>query len=187
MQLTSEQKSQVHCEWGLVNQQSCIGRMTALSTAFKCDIATVKNYISNHQQKKRKAANVAILPAVGSEPTRVQQLEENPLIPHQHELNDILIPMPRKVHIVASEKMPGYQMFLHDLGKELKALKQDDSQAKLIQINEFQMVTSDSGKWVALSQNEHDEYAARAHREMLASKENVDSTGGSIAEIQEAQ
>ncbi|KAJ3231505.1 hypothetical protein HDU77_001088, partial [Chytriomyces hyalinus] len=200
MPLTNKQKSQV-CrevdEAGLVNQRSCIDRITALSAAFECDIATVKNYISNHRQKKRKAADVAVLPAVGSESTHIQQLEANPSIPaYHHELNDIVVPMPRKVRIVASEQMPGYQMFLRDLGKELKdankALKKDDSQAKLLQINEFQMVTSDSGvqigsKWAALSQNERDEYAARAHSQMLVSKENVDSTGGSIAEIQEAQ
>ncbi|KAJ3244218.1 hypothetical protein HDU78_011245 [Chytriomyces hyalinus] len=67
----------------------------------------------------------------------------------------------------------------------------EDSQAELLQMNEFQM-TSDSGgqvrsRWAALSQNERDEYDATAHSQTMANKENLDLAGKSNAEIQEAQ
>ncbi|KAJ3259751.1 hypothetical protein HDU77_001665 [Chytriomyces hyalinus] len=199
MPLTKEQAHRVHHEVdeaGLVNHKSCLDRITALSTAFKCDVATVKNCISNHQQKKKRAANAAAVSAVGSGSTRIQQPDENPPIPnHLQELDDILVQKPRKVRLVASENTPGYHLFLRTIGKEMKEenkrRRKDDSQAELIQMNEFQMVTSDSGvqlgsKWAALSQHERDEYARKARSLVLATKENVDATGSST-ELHEAQ
>ncbi|KAI8826506.1 hypothetical protein BJ741DRAFT_425536 [Chytriomyces cf. hyalinus JEL632] len=201
MPLTKEQKGRVRHEVdhaGLVNQVSCTDRITALSTELQCDIETIKIFINNYRQARRKAAgDVRAVPAAGPEPTCDQQPEKNLSSPADlQELNDILVQRPRKVRIVASEKMPGYQMFLRKLGRDLndanKALKKDNSQAELLRMNKFQMVTSESGvqlgsKWAALSQDERDEYERMARDQIYASKENMDSTGGSISEIREAQ
>ncbi|KAI8837266.1 hypothetical protein BJ741DRAFT_597957 [Chytriomyces cf. hyalinus JEL632] len=124
MPLTKEQSARVRHEVdhaGLKNLVSCNDRITALSAEFQCDVKTVKISISNYQQlKKRKAANDGVVPAVGLEPTHDQQLEKSPSIPDLCELHDILVQKPRKVRLVTSEKMPGYQMFLRTLGEQLK-------------------------------------------------------------------
>ncbi|KAJ3385230.1 hypothetical protein HDU80_000719 [Chytriomyces hyalinus] len=196
MPLTKEQSNRVRHEVdhaGLVNRVICKDRIAALSTEFQCDIATVKNAINNHWQNKRKsAAKEHAVPAIEPEPTCDQQPKENLSL---RELNEILIQKPRKLRLVVSEKTTGYQMFLRKLGKELedanKELKKEDSQAELLKMSEFQMVTTDAGaqvgsKWAALHPEEREEYERMARSQMLASKENVDLAGGS-AEIQEVQ
>ncbi|KAJ3395495.1 hypothetical protein HDU80_010303 [Chytriomyces hyalinus] len=200
MPLTKEQASRVRHEVdqaGLVNQRSCDSRITDLSAELQCNVNTMKNFINNYRQsKKRKATNVHTVPAAEPEPTHDQQLVENPSISaHLQELNDIVVQRPRKVRVVALEKLPGYHLFLRKLGTELKdvnkELKRENSQAELIPMNEFQMVTSDDGvlcsKWAALSQNERDKYERMASSQTLANKENVESTGGSIEELHKVQ
>ncbi|KAJ3377202.1 hypothetical protein HDU80_003421 [Chytriomyces hyalinus] len=198
MPLTKEQSCQVQHKVdhaGLVNQVSCLSRINALSTELQCNVETIKNFIRNHQQRnKRKAVGA---PAVGSANAcnLPEQIPKEPTSLELLELSEILVQKPCKLRIVASEKTSGYNLFMQKLGKELeeanKALKMEDSEAELLQMNEFQM-TSDSGgqvcsRWAALSQNERDEYDAMAHSQTMANKENLDLAGKSNPEIQAVQ
>ncbi|KAJ3403523.1 hypothetical protein HDU80_004049, partial [Chytriomyces hyalinus] len=193
MPLTKEQSSQVRYEVdhaGLVNQVSCTNRINALSAELQCDTVTMMDYIRNYrQQKKRSTAK----PTMGPEEPMCNEPDQQPGANSLHELNEILVQKPRKLRISALEKMSGYSLFLRKLGKELedvnKALRKEDSQAELVQMKDFQMITSESGdqlgsKLAALSQKERDEYEAAAKS---ASEENSDATGNSGVKVQEAQ
>ncbi|KAI8832499.1 hypothetical protein BJ741DRAFT_580212 [Chytriomyces cf. hyalinus JEL632] len=143
MPLTQEQKSRVAHEVdnaGLVNQKSCLKRIDFLSRELQCDAVTMTNYIRNYRQQKGKST---AKPRTGPE----ELARDEP------------------------ENSSGYNLFLHQLGKKLedinKQRRREDSQAELVQMKDFQMVTSHSGdqvvsKWAALSQEERNEFEAAA-------------------------
>ncbi|KAI8827875.1 hypothetical protein BJ741DRAFT_583223 [Chytriomyces cf. hyalinus JEL632] len=170
MPLTKEQSNRVRHEVdneGLENKVTCKDRIAALSMEFKCKLATVK-------KKRKNAIHAHAARATGSNPTCDQQPEENPLL---HELNEVLIQKPRKLQLVVSEKTTGYQMFLRTLGKELedanKELKREGSQAALLKMSEFQMITSDDG-----GSAEIQEVQQKAYSVMMAGIRYFVKTGG---------